>query len=214
MVGCEHATTRPARRPARSSAALQGVPEARRGLDGRCCLGREPAVTPHCSFSKKQKAGAEGEADVELPAPVGVGGIAFILEQARVAPSLRRRSGRHDPGGRWRRRTNRIRHEHPLVAGESACTGCTPRNPVADLVDFRLEQLRAWRDTSFGEGRARIALRRRAAAATAAPAQHEEARRPLGRSLARPGSRPATGSTARQTSWRVLDSRRRRPLRP
>ena len=57
-------------------------------------------------------------------------------------------------------------------------------------------------------------LRRRAPAATAAPAQREEARRQLGRPLARPGSRPALGSTARQTSWRVLDSRRRRPSLP
>jgi hypothetical protein len=36
-------------------------------------------------------------------------------------------------------------HEHPLVAGESARMRCNPRNHVADLVDPRLEQLRAWR---------------------------------------------------------------------
>jgi hypothetical protein len=51
-------------------------------------------------------------------------------------------------------------------------------------------------------------------AATAAPAQREEARRRLGRPLSRPGSRRATGSTARQTWKRVLDSPRHRPSRP
>ena len=91
---------------------------------------------------------------------------------------------------------------------------CNPRNHVADLLDPRLEQLRAWRDAPFAEGRAGSTIRRQALAAIAARAQREEARRQLGRSLARPGSRPATGSTAPQTSWRVLDSRRHRPSRP
>jgi len=53
-----------------------------------------------------------------------------------------------------------------------------------------------------------------ALAPTAAPKLPEAARRQLGQPLDRPGSRPATGSTARQTSWRVLDSRRCRPSRP
>ena len=44
----------------------------------------------------------------------------------------------------------------PKVAGESARMRCNPRNHVADLVDPRLEQLRAWRDAPFAEGRARI----------------------------------------------------------
>ena len=44
----------------------------------------------------------------------------------------------------------------PLIAGESAWTRCDPRSHVADLVDLRLEQLRAWRDAPFAEGRARI----------------------------------------------------------
>jgi hypothetical protein len=53
--------------------------------------GREPVVRSHCYFSKKQKTGTEGEATVELPLP-DRGAIAFILRQARAAPSLRRRS--------------------------------------------------------------------------------------------------------------------------
>ena len=105
-------------------------------------------------------------------------------------------------------------HEHPLVAGESARMRCNPRNHVADLVDARLEQLRVWRDATFAEGRGESTIRRQALAAIAAPAQREEARRQLGRPLAHPGSRRATGSTARQTWSRVRDSRRRRPSRP
>jgi hypothetical protein len=102
-------------------------------------------------------------------------------------------------------------HEHPLVAGESARMRCNPRNHVADLGDLRLENSRLERHPVRGKVEPGSTVRRRAVAATAAPAQREEARRQLGRSLARPGSRLATGSTARQTSWRVLDSRRRRP---
>jgi hypothetical protein len=37
-----------------------------------------------------------------------------------------------------------IAHDHPLVGGESARTRFSPRSHVADLVDVRLEQLRAW----------------------------------------------------------------------
>jgi hypothetical protein len=120
---------------------------------------------------------------------------------------------RHDPADRWRQRTNRIR----------ARASAGRRRVGADALQPLAITSRTWltcgsSNSAPGETpRSRkvepgSTLRRRAVAATAAPAQREEARRQLGRSLARPGSRLATGSTARQTSWRVLDSRRRRPL--
>ena len=106
-------------------------------------------------------------------------------------------------------------HEHPQVAGESARMRCNPRHHVADLVDPRPEQLERLERRPVGgrsspdqhSGGEHWPL-------TAAPAQREEARRQLGRPLSRPGSRRATGSTARQTWRRVLDSCRHRPSRP
>ena len=135
--------------------------------------------------------------------------------RARVGRVLRRRSGRHDPAGRWRRRTSRIRPRASFGRGASR-RGCV----AALAFTSRTCLTRGSSQSAPGETprprkvEAGSTLRRRALAATAAPAQREEARRQLGRSLAHPGSRPATGSTARQTSWRVLDSRRRRPSRP
>jgi len=108
----------------------------------------------------------------------------------------------------------RFAHEHPLVADEAARMRRNPRNHIVDLVDPRLERLRAWRDAPFAEGRGGSTIRRQALIATAAPAQREEARQQPVRPLAHPGSRRATGSTARQTWSRVRDSRRRRPSRP
>ena len=134
--------------------------------------------------------------------PLQLGDDRFLESDRPDEPSWRwpwRRSGRHDPAGRWRRLTNRIRHEHPVAAGESARMRYTPRNHVAYLVNLRLQQLRDWRDAAFAEGRGGSTIRRRALAAIAVPAQREEARRQLGRSVARLGSRLAMGSTARQT---------------
>ena len=91
---------------------------------------------------------------------------------------------RHEPAGD-RRRVDRIR---PRASSGRRQVGVTER--------------RAW-----------STLRRRALVATAAPTQREEERRRFGRPLARPGSRPATESTAPRTCRRVLGPRRHPPLR-
>ncbi len=148
---------------------------------------------------------------VRLPVRV----IAFICRPPRAGRSRWPRSSRHDPAGRWRRRANRTSCQPTSILWWPASRrGCNLRHYVADLLDPPPGQLRAWRDAPFAEGRGGSPIRRQALAAVAAPAQREEARRQLGRPLAHPGSRPATGWTARQTWSRVLDSRRRRPSRP
>ena len=126
------------------------------------------------------------------------------------AASLWRRSGRP-----WRRPANRIRRRASSGRRRSR-RGC-----VATLaITSRTSLTRGPSNSAPGETprwrkvEPRSTLRRRALAVTAAPAQREEARRQLGRPLSHPGSRRATGSTARQTWKRVLDSRRHRPSRP
>lgn len=60
--------------------------------------------------------------------------------------ALRRRSGHHDPAGRWRRRMNRIRPGASAGRPRVGADVCNPCDHVAHLLDPRLEQLRAWRD--------------------------------------------------------------------
>jgi len=61
----------------------------------------------------EQKTGTEGEATVEPPLP-DRGAIAFILRQARAAPSRRRRTSRAKSGLAGAEARDRIR-SHPIA---------------------------------------------------------------------------------------------------
>jgi hypothetical protein len=123
---------------------------------------------------------------------------------------------------RWRRSGRPIAPAYEIgfatstlsIAGESARMCCNPRITSRTSLtrgpsNSAPGETPRWRNVEPGS-----ALRRRALAVTAAPAQREEARRQFGRPLSHPGLRRATGSTARQTWKRVLDSCRHRPSRP
>ena len=78
------------------------------------------------------------------------------LGQPRSSRALGRRSGRHDPTVRWRRRTSRIRPRASSGRRRVGADALQPSHAVADLLDPRFEPIRAWRDAPFAEGRARI----------------------------------------------------------
>jgi hypothetical protein len=94
------------------------------------------------------------------PRPPLLHPAADSLESRRsLSPSGRRAGGEPmatiRPADRARAR-NRIRHEHPLDRRRVGADVLQPSHHVADLVDPRPEQLRAWRDAPLAECRARI----------------------------------------------------------
>ena len=111
------------------------------------CLGSNPWCWPCCRVLVKQLPGQSTSGSAPSTTALAPSRTPWDERLGDPVVTVRPTDG---AGVRSDSRTN------ILCRPRSARTRCNPRNHVADLVDLRLEQLRAWRHAPFAEGRARL----------------------------------------------------------